>query len=251
MPVNYEYITEEEQFLEAIEEIEDYINDPNWKEEGIKPLLAVDVETFGERLPYKRVPMPICFKEGEPTGLLRTVQIGLNPIYDPKRPFTNKQYVFDCLFLGYDLVKEKLKSILETVNIIGHNLKYDWQFLFAVLGIRPKYIVDTMLISKVLLAGDPVNHGLDDSYGRFLDFSWFKQETKCDEYPNGMTIDQYIDYKKKHQTSDWSGDLTENQKKYAAEDVYFIFYMVQEQKEWINDYRRVYESESRPKEKNK
>lgn len=249
MPVNFEYITTRDHLERAYEEIVDYMEDPLWSLSKTKPIIASDTETFGELLPEKRVPLPICYEEGDPTGLLRTLQIGLNPVYSPTKPVNNKQFVFDALYLGYDLLGEKFKPILENCNVIGHNLKYDYQFLFTNLNIELKHKVDTMLIGKVLLAGDPVNHGLDDSYERFIDYAWFKNDTKCDEFPDGMTFQDYIYHKKINQSSDWSGDLTDKQIKYAAEDVYFIFYLLDQQLEWLREYRETYESEARPKER--
>lgn len=253
MALDYKYVTTTEEFLVALRDIRDYVEDPMWE---TKPLLAVDGETTGERLAtrstwrtdkldvIKKVPMPICYEGDDPTGIMRTLQIGLNPIVKPKQeqPLGNKQYVFDLFFLDYNLVVDNLKPLTEKCNVLGHNVKYDFQFLYTQLGINLVHIIDTMLVSQVLLAGDPVNHGLDDSYKRFLDFNWFLVEA-------GMTFDEYIENKKENQTSDWSGELTDKQIKYAAEDVYFIFFVLEEQQEWIKDYIRVYESAAKPNQK--
>lgn len=242
MPLNYTYITTEQQFYEALEEINTYISDPIWAIGSIKPVIALDCETYGERLYKKRVPLPICIKEGEPTGLIRLIQIGLNPTYNPKRPCPNRQFVFDLMFLDWKFVADHLRSILESVNVIGHNLKYEYQFMFVQMNIKLKYMMDTMLISKVLLAGDPVDHGLDAAYQRFLDFVWFKNDS-------GMDFETYINFKKTNQVSDWSGELTEEQIRYAADDVYYIFYVLEQQQEWLRDYINVYESPSKPEER--
>jgi len=248
MAIDYVYVTTEDQLYDALKEIKEYINDPLWNIHDSKPIVALDCETFGELLYKKRVPLPIEDIEGEPTGFIRMLQIGLNPVYTPKRPFYNRQFVFDVLLLGITPIRKYFK-FLEDVIVIGHNLKYDYQFMFSQLGINLKYMKDTMLISKVLLAGDPVDHGLDAAYKRFLDWNFFKQETKSKEFPEGLTPEQYVERKKKNQLSDWSGEIATEQVEYAAEDVYFPFFLIEQEQEWLNDYIRTHESDTKPNQK--
>lgn len=61
------------------------------------------------------------------------------------------QIVVDCT--TYDI--KLFKSILETKLIIGHNLKFDLQFLYK-HGIKPLKVYDTMIIEQLLYLGyDP------------------------------------------------------------------------------------------------
>ena len=249
MAVNYIHITTREEFFSAIEEIDNYISDPLWTLGGTLPIIALDCETTGEKLYKKKVPLPICYEEDVPTGLARLLQIGLNPVYNPKRPVVNRQFVFDLFYLDMDLLKEYLTPILNSVNIVGHNIKYDYQFLFMQLGISLEHMVDTMLIGKVLLAGDDISHGLGEAYKRFLDFTWFIEENKCEEYPEGLNFKDYLQVKEEMQESDWSGELTEKQIKYSADDVYFPFFVLDQEQEWLRDYINTHESDSRPKQR--
>lgn len=60
----------------------------------------------------------------------------------------SKQIVVDCLTIDISL----FKSILETKLIIGHNLKFDIQFLYK-YNIVPTNVFDTMVIEQLLHLG--------------------------------------------------------------------------------------------------
>lgn len=148
MGVNPIYIETEESLLEAMEEINEYINDPLWAERGKKPILAVDIETYNldqieseeessdvehtesdseeeeieeddeespkdKKKKKNKVPRPILRADGQYTGQIRLIQIGLNPIYNPKMPVNNIQFLFDAKALGYEILSKHLKPILE------------------------------------------------------------------------------------------------------------------------------------------
>ncbi|MBN9520298.1 DUF3987 domain-containing protein, partial [bacterium] len=85
---------------------------------------------------------------------------------------------------------------LAGVAVVGHNLGFDLPFLMR-LGFTPGRVIDTMLASQVLHAGDmATRHGLRDVAARHL----------------GLTLDKEL------QQADWAGDLTPDRLRYAALD---------------------------------
>jgi len=110
-------------------------------------------------------------------------------------------FVIDCFsFLpeGIDIIKE----ILETRAVkIFQNAKFDLQFFMA-LKIYPAPIFDTMLAAQLLrTSGGPSRVGLDALAQHYLDETLPKDEQK----------------------SDWSGELSESQLEYAANDADVLF----------------------------
>lgn len=106
-------------------------------------------------------------------------------------------YVIDC-FRVTDL--RPLADVLSTPRIIKvlHNAKFDIKMLYFHFHITMAALFDTMLASRLLTLGhDGLRYGLAAVAERHLGEHISKEE----------------------QLSDWTGDLTENQIKYAAEDV--------------------------------
>src|SRR5215210_8821991 len=91
-----------------------------------------------------------------------------------------------------------LTEVLEGGPIkVGHNLKFDYQFLHALYGISLSPLFDTMLAAQVLDGGNySASYSLEAVVERYLDESVDKSE----------------------QRSDWSGELSEAQLEYAAQD---------------------------------
>ena len=91
-----------------------------------------------------------------------------------------------------------LAEVLEGGTVkVGHNLKFDYQFLHAIYGISLSPLFDTMLAAQVLDGGNyAVSYSLEAVVERYLDESLDKSE----------------------QRSDWSGVLSEAQLEYAAQD---------------------------------
>jgi len=91
-----------------------------------------------------------------------------------------------------------LSGVLEDGPVkVGHNLKFDYQFLNAIYGISPSPLFDTMLAAQVLDGGNYVaSYSLEAVAERYLDESLDKSQ----------------------QRSDWSGELSEAQLQYAAQD---------------------------------
>lgn len=92
-----------------------------------------------------------------------------------------------------------LREVLEDGPVkVGHNLKFDYQFLHALHGISLSPVFDTMLAAQILSGGNyAASYSLDAVAERYLEESLDKSE----------------------QRSNWSGDLSEAQLEYAARDV--------------------------------
>lgn len=215
-----------------------------------KAKLALDFETYNSKSSFVEmkinsdddeeeeeeedlgIPRPLTRADGSITGQIRLIQIGLDP------RIRDRQYVIDAMKLGYEILRTHLKPVLERAPLLGQNLKYEYQFAWVLLGIdlaRTASLLDVMLMSQCLYAGDKVHHGLGDLYGRFLDPGWFVAKT-------GMDFDQYKEFKEKHQTRDWSEpDLKDDDYQYAADDVSLIFPLAERIRERIADWKRTYE----------
>ena len=91
-----------------------------------------------------------------------------------------------------------LREVLEGGPVkVGHNLKFDHQFLDALHGISLSPVFDTMLADQVLSGGNyAASYSLEAVAERYLEESLDKSE----------------------QRSDWSGSLSEAQLRYAAHD---------------------------------
>jgi DNA polymerase I len=91
-----------------------------------------------------------------------------------------------------------LTEVLEGGTVkVGHNLKFDYQFMHAIYGISLSPLFDTMLAVQILDGGNyAVSYSLEAVVERYLDESLDKSE----------------------QRSDWSGQLSEAQLEYAAQD---------------------------------
>jgi len=123
---------------------------------------------------------------------------GLNPRTDRIRLLSLATdagtFLVDC----FSIDPKPLFKVLANVELVGHNLAFDLQFL-ARLGFTPGRVNDTMLASQVLDAGTmpPLRHGLADAAERHFGVKLNKDE----------------------RLSDWSAVLTPAQIKYAADDV--------------------------------
>ena len=91
-----------------------------------------------------------------------------------------------------------LTEVLEGGQVkVGHNLKFDYQFLHAMYGVSLSPLFDTMLAAQVLDGGNyAASYSLEAVVERYLDESLDKSE----------------------QRSDWSGELSRGQIEYAASD---------------------------------
>ncbi len=105
-------------------------------------------------------------------------------------------YLFDMFKAPQ--ISEKLKPLLETKGIIGHNLKFDIKFLKTNFDIFPKTVFDTMIASQILSEGDDERHSLAALTFRLTDYEMDKSQ----------------------QASAWGMEnLTKEQLTYSADDV--------------------------------
>lgn len=128
----------------------------------------------------------------------------LNPLVGEIRlvqfAVAGQAFVFDLFTTERETYLPTIKWVLENEEIVKivHNAKFDSKYVMYKLGIEPRNLADTMLMSQILAAGDvTAQHGLDDCALQWL----------------GITLD------KSHQTSDWSGELSKEQLQYAVNDV--------------------------------
>jgi DNA polymerase I-like protein with 3'-5' exonuclease and polymerase domains len=104
-------------------------------------------------------------------------------------------FVIDIFEVG-DL--SPLTGVLEGGPVkVGHNLKFDYQFLSALYGVSLSPLFDTMLAAQIFDGG---NYGAS-----------YSLEAVAERY-----LDESLD--KSEQRSDWSGELSEAQLEYAARD---------------------------------
>lgn len=109
-------------------------------------------------------------------------------------------YIIDCFSFNIKSLAEKLKPLLQnqTVKWIIQNASFEYKWFLYHFGIRLKTVFDTMLASKLISFTDKAS--LSAIAKRNLG----------------------IDLDKTEQRSDWSGELTENQLRYAALDVTYL-----------------------------
>jgi ribonuclease D len=88
-------------------------------------------------------------------------------------------------------------AALKQCRLVGHNLAFDLAFLKREFDFEAKSVFCTMTASRVLHAGDGLPHDLAAVLKRNLGISLAKE----------------------HGSSDWSGNLTQDQLDYAAADV--------------------------------
>jgi DNA polymerase-1 len=105
-------------------------------------------------------------------------------------------WILDLRAIGYDL--GDLKTVLEAVEIIAHNAKFDLLWLRVKCGLRASRVFCTLVAARLLSAGTKPGNDLDKCLERYLDIA---------PAPD-------------HSRSDWgSMFLDEDQLAYAARDV--------------------------------
>ena len=132
-----------------------------------------------------------------------------------KKPLTiqfgdyNDQYVVDLSTVNIIHLKDRIESI----TLLGQNLKFDLKFLYK-MGIYPRKIYDTMIVEKIIYCGiSTIRVALDEITERYL----------------GFRLDKTI------RGSIHKEGLTTRVIKYAADDVKFLEAIRQKQLEIINE----------------
>lgn len=139
---------------------------------------------------------------------LDTETTGLDPYLDKLRLVsinTGKNiYLVDVFRTGG---LGPLKQALLKPLVLGHNLKFDWKFLYLQQGVCLEKIWDTFRASAVIYNGKDLGNNLYDLYQRELGLT----------PPADMGL------------SDWSGELTKEQLDYAADDVTHLHALYEKQ----------------------
>jgi DNA polymerase I-like protein with 3'-5' exonuclease and polymerase domains len=216
----YELVNTRERLLEVAAEVAIY------HRENPDAFLGLDFETI-HLLPKRyedEVPKPIRTKKGL-RGKASLMQLGLDP------EIRDWQYVIDILALNKLGVTDAeigdlFRDVLESAKILGFNLKYEYQFAWRQFAIRLRHMRCIMLFAQVLFAGDElIKFGFatlcSPIFGQAL-FGWFLERTR-QLYGREMDYDQFVAWKKSQQKSEWSGELIEEQVRYAAGDVALPF----------------------------
>lgn len=138
-----------------------------------------------------------------------TETTGLSPHSDKLRLVQlsngSETLVIDVFKIGKEPVGKFLRPILENSERkkVLHNAKFDIGFVKNQLNIDIEGIYDSYLASTLIRAGEKFEKGERDGYHGLEQVA----KRTCD-----------IDLSKEHQTSDWSGVLSEEQLKYAERD---------------------------------
>ena len=129
------------------------------------------------------------------------------------------QYVIDVKALGEDAVSVALRP-LESILCIGHNLKFDWKWLYHSLGIDIKNIFDTFVAENMLHTGYKLPKGS------------LSLEACCRDY-FGVKLKKEIRGKVQYQ------GLTEEVLLYCAEDIKYLYTLrlrqLEKLKQWYKD----------------
>ena len=154
--------------------------------------LIEDLETL-KKAYYNLIESEVVAVDTETTGLdpftskIRLIQFA-----------TDKYaYIVDCFKINELEILDSLFNSIKPIKIF-HNAKFDIKMLKHHYNFEFQNIFDTMLASQIISAGLPAKHSLKEVTARYID------NTRLD---------------KTEQRSDWSGELTESQLRYAIDDV--------------------------------
>lgn len=238
-----------EQFIEAVKTIRAYLKQEN-------AILGVDCETSKNpkwNPPDRKFPVwrPIWMgNDIGYQGYLESVQIGFDPTnrdYDIR----DQQFIFPVRILGVELLAAGLKDILENNTCLGHNIKYDYEYLKVFLDIEMRHMIDTMLMNKVFKAGHKVGNALDECYMQYIPVDEFKQwsgvTTREDHESDPFDVfKRYRRFKKKMQVSDWTQPFSFNQQRYQSDDVRMPFLVLSYMLEQMDKFSFRYEKRLLP-----
>lgn len=270
----YHVIRTEKELLEALSNINSYLDE--LKAQGKKQRLGVDTETClseearayydlqhslrkqtkkqkeaGELImlhaPEYPIPTPFLNKRGIREGLIRLLQIGLDPKY------CDLQYVFDLFDIFEDYKQNVYESdlvdiyqfyldigalfrpLFERASLLGQFLGYEASFFIEYFGIFVPEWRDLYVMSRIIWNGGHEEHSLGWIYERTMNEEFFLAKS-------GKTFEAYIEFKKVEQKSQWWGELTDTQYGYAADDVTYLFYSFDKMYEMLEKLERQYDT---------
>lgn len=147
---------------------------------------------------------------------------------DPTSGVTCRVYIADCFTLGQREVAEAMAEVVAdpAVTVVGHNLKFDLSFIRHAVGRRIPMagLFDTTLASQLNFAGY-YKMEKSEKATKYVLKEVHPHHALADlaERHLGITLD------KTERASNWAGELTPEQVKYAAKDAAILLplYMVQ------------------------
>lgn len=128
----------------------------------------------------------------------------------------NYSYIIDCFCFDDLSILNEIFSQPKPVKIF-HNAKFDIKMLKCHYNFEFENIFDTMLASQIISAGISNKHNLRDVAQRY--------------------INKVVD--KSEQRSDWSGELTDSQLRYAIEDVKILLPLREKLRQLLIDNKLV------------
>lgn len=129
----------------------------------------------------------------------------------------NKQIVVDCLTVDIRL----FKCVFDSKLIIGHNLKFDIQWLYN-FGIVPAKVYDTMVMEQFIYLGYPTKRDNDLSAKEKAHAMEFSLAALCDRYL-GIELDKTV-----RGQINWRG-LDDTVIEYAGNDVVYLETLMRKQ----------------------
>lgn len=149
-----------------------------------------------------------------------TETTGLDPYLSKIRliQFSTEEhsYIIDCFCFDNLSILNEIFSSSEPIKIF-HNAKFDIKMLKRHYNFEFDNIFDTMLASQIISAGISNTHNLKDVVERYLN--------------------KIID--KSEQRSDWTGELTDSQLRYAIEDVKILLPLREKLRQLLIDNKLV------------
>jgi DNA polymerase-1 len=153
---------------------------------------------------------------------LDTETTGLNPRRDRLRLLSlstpDHGYLIDCFRVDI----RPLFPVLAAATLVGHNVSFDLQFL-AQLGFSPGAVQDTLLMSRVLHAGEYEAEDPEDTPESSLPHTGTVMRHRLADV---ALRELGVALPKELQKSGWSGELSIEQCEYAARDAQILLPLV-------------------------
>jgi uracil-DNA glycosylase family 4 len=168
------------QYLDTLEKVEAYVDmvieqyDPDdWTK-----AISVDAETgFKAPLPedYEIEPLEIALNPYNPYHIVVSVQLSHAPKKGALIPLWHKDSPFKDYY-SIMAIGAQIQRLVDVVPVLGQNFKFDWQVLYACLGVEVKAFLYDSMLAHYLLYQKSRPMGLEDMAGAYVDMPFFKQE---------------------------------------------------------------------------